>query len=398
MKKLLIIFLLFLTIPLTGCADLSDEYFPNDTRNSMDEAMDLLKTYSDHLEDYYDEHYPNSDEMFDIKIAEGYVPLNAYKDSYTRDELVNYHLTDSRWFMLENEFKFAMFHLDNIFSFGVDECKNTVEGKYCKYKEVTNNEIMFQLEGNELFIKLILTNDLQEYTHKYHFRYEDELVSLDYSFIGMDTSVDEILSYRYLYYKEDEIQKSIFRVPNHTPGGDYIEYQEEYNLVTGDYTRKHETNEECELWYYNAINNELYHINKVNEDFENFVYIIFNGTKEQIKYSSSLASYSINFSEISGWDYLERVNDSHDFKMYHNNTLIDGLTVRIQFSCGEFVHGSFNVDEFENDVLNLSNYEFSFPYSNQFYIDKETFFVENFNQIIEDANMELPGYDKVATE
>ena len=398
MKKLLILFLLLLTVPLTGCANLSDEYFPNETKNSMEEAMALFKTYSDHLENYYDEHYPKG--VTDITEDERYIAVDTYKDTYSRDELLNYDLTDNRMFLVINEFEFVLYKLDEIYSFGVDECSKTPEGKLCKIEGLldTDNAIMFQMEGTDIVLELIITSDIKVYTHTYYFRYEEDKVTLDYSFTTEVLSSSEITSYRNTYYKEDEVQKSYFKETGFDIEGKYLEYQEEYNLITGDFTRKHEGKDDCDLWYYNSSNNELYYIHKVNEDYEGFNYTVFNGKKEQIKYYSDRELYWVNFSEIPGWDYLVRKDNSSYFEMYLNNEIPEGLTVAIQFRYGEYVYGEFSKEELTDDVLNLSKFGLSLPYSNQFFADKESFIIDNFNTILEDAGMELPGMDAVATE
>ncbi len=399
MKRLFIVALLLVVLPLAGCTKLSNEYFENNTLNHVDDAMDLFEGYTNHMMEYYIENYPIISEMFDIKTADSYIPFTGSLDSIQRHELLNYHLTDNRGYLVNNHMTTVLEQIAYIYSFGISECPNAKEDKVCTSDELPGTSIRVLMEDKEVIVEYTKIVDTEYYTqykatYFYHFRYEEELLVLDFSYEETSIDTDEAYLSMYLYYKENTVEQSKYRTHYESDNSYYKEVEINFNLLSMDYTKKVETHESASISYYNNENNEKFSIEVENGDYRNFAYTIYNGTKKIVSLINDKTLYAVNFSEVAGWDFLELTSGENEYNIYYNNIQIEDLTVFLNTYSGEYVFQNFKTETtFDDDLLSLSKFGLSLPYDTQYFEDKENYFMDNIDKIIHEANIEPIGVD-----
>lgn len=387
MKKTLLVLIVITIFSLSGCTDLPQDNFTNETRDHLDEAMDVFEPYKDHLQQYYENTYPDFGLMHDISEAESYIYVEPYKDRYFRQELLNYHINDDRYFMSENVVQVALAQVDRIYNFGVTMCKNPKEGAYCTNNEVNGISLMFQKEGVKVYIEYTVTTGSTVQQYRYLFDGLDESIFIDFHYRVTNSETNAIIKDANMVYKEDDLEMTVYNDYSGLHGTDYFEKMTIFDFTTKDYIKKYNTSEFTKLWFYNEDNEELYYGKQVNDVLEDFQYSVFSGTKLALRYNYTGHQYYVNLSEISGWDRLDKVMGS-TYKPYYNGLPLEEIEARIEFRYGEYVYVEFSAEEpFEEEVLNLSKFGLSLPYDSTFFQDKYEYYSDNFNQIILENNL-----------
>lgn len=385
MKKITTAILVFLfIISLSSCAKLPQDYFTNETRDSVDDALILFETYTDHIKEYYEETYPTESSLGNISLVEGYEIVTPYEDEYHRDDFVNYHLTDHRYIKATNDMTRVLYQVDEIISFVEDECTKLKEGAYC---ESDNNEgvsLMFQMEEEELVFEYVI-EELRNITiTTFHFRTEEDKVVLEFKHDSKSKSTDSILGTMDLYYKEDDYEKS--SVSDAIPGG--FESEIKHDLKNEKFYRVLKRNGFYYLWYiaddeqYSVITTNEFKDSYTTEDLSYFTYTKFNGNKKVYEYNKEDEEFFINLLEFPGWDRIEIDDSNFTYRIYNGTQEINNLAVRFEFTRGQYVY------------VNTSNpfdLGLDMPFTLTLIEEKEEYITENFISIIEESGIPLPG-------
>lgn len=388
MRKIItfIVVVLFI-ISLSSCTKLPQDYFTNETRDSVDDALVLFETYVNHLKEYYEETYPNVSDFSYITLEDGYQTVTPYDDEYHRDDLVNYAITNHTSVLAYNDMARVLEQVDDIILFMNEECAKLKEGTYCESENNENLNLMFQMEEDELVVEYVI-EELRNYTTvTLHFKTEEEKVILEFDLELQLKSEDHIRSFARLHYKEDDYEKS--SIQEEIPGGYVSEIN--HDLENNKFYRTIKRNGYYYLWYY--VDGEQYHVTTTDEikdsytteGFNYFTYTLFNGNKKVYEYSKENEEFFINLLELPGWDRLVIDDNNFTYTLYNGIQEIDNLTARVEFDHGEYVYVN---------TCNPFDIGLDMPFTLTLIDDKEEYITENFISIIDESGFPLPGIEE----
>ncbi len=387
MKRIYIGVTFFLLVFLSGCAKLPQDYFTNTTRDSIDDALVLLKGYKDDLQEYYTETYPNEFVYSDISGIDGYETVNPSKAEYDRDEFVNYNLTDHRRHGQFSHLSVVLTQIDEVITLA-EKCDKLKEGVFCASDEEDGASIMFQMEEKQLVF--VYNVDIERRTYRtvfeYHFQMEDEKVVLTHHYDMKSKSTDGIIEELDLEYKEDNYENSTLyqKLPNATTYMYKHDIQNEkfYNIIKTSqfYTLSYITTDE----YFAITTQNNSKDTYIEDDFELFTYEKYNGNKKVFGYDGDNNEFFVNLSEISGWNRIVRTTNGTTFVLYSDMSVIENLSAMVEFDKGEYAY---------TRTVNPFNIGLNIPFTVTIINEKEEFITENFISIIDESGFGRPGLD-----
>ncbi len=389
MRKMLVVTLsVIIVLTLSGCSkELPQNYFPNTTVDSLEDTMKIVEDYVDILDEYYQETYTTSDNLFTPNENDSYVNIQRNKDAYYRYELINYLLVDHRVYKLNNNFSTASFPLYAVLNFALEECLTLEEGETCKRKS-DNKRLTYIAEEDQIVIEYSNEDTYFDWKYKYHFRVVEEKLVMDFDIQAI--SIEDHLVYKtgYVHFKEDGYEVSSMAVKN-------FDTREIHHDIKDDtFLRIDKTDADYEVWYYE--NDELYHIKTTNDykeaytenDLSKYVYTKYatNKSKKMVfSYDREKHEYLVNFSEIPGWNYMVNIDETSQYKLYQDDTEIEGFTVLIEYEYAGYVSKIFE------GTTTFDSIGITLPFSNSMMISKQEMFLLNFKDTIIENGFNVPG-------
>lgn len=392
MRKINILLFLIIVLSLSGCTKLDNELFENETLNHLDEALEYINIYSDKLTTYYEKNYPEFEDHGDPSILDkpSYIDSSIDSNSFYRHELINYHLTDHRFYKstTSNDIDIARKAILEIKDFAVTNCNESLkEGKKCT-EEGSYRELSFVMENDNIVLDFQNYNESNAETLTYYFHIKTDInnrmiLTFHYEKVDEDKENKEKVI---LYYEEGILlEGSYYELSVHHPEGLFIKTYTD--LLKNDYYYQIYTVDEDRLGYFNANEQALYQISKIDDHFANFYYQEFHGNKWTIEYRETIGNFkgSINIMEFPNWDRVDRENVTDDYRLYYGEEEITSVFLTVEVISYEDIRVSVpHIPTIESILFN--KFGVSSEYTEDFFIDKRSYIINNFEEIKEKVN------------
>jgi hypothetical protein len=381
---------------LTGCSNenLVNDYFENKKSDDIEVLWDVLDIYDVFISDQYETYSKTSYGHENIDVSDNYIPAN-FDNIVNKNDLVNYELTDNRSYLV-GSLSYTYLEVSKHKDFVNEHCENIKEGIKCDGQNDDEYFTYYVNEDNAYILYGQIVNEYLVYQHEMYFYInEDGKKVFDYKVLSL--SSDPFLPSNHAFRSiviEDEGETS-YTCWN---------FDDEEENVGLKYS--YQDFQDGSLISINANRYLMYQINYFNPEKD----IYYKGSIESnvvtmldlevyddsillVKMNPPRGYYKLNMMPIDGWDTILEIDD-HDYPKNYK-MVIEGLSmyspmiVHLEDRTGEYIYYEYSAfrEEVPNDILDLSRFGLSSPYTHQFYSNEVDYFNSNYPGLLEDADM-----------
>jgi hypothetical protein len=396
MKKIGILICMISVFMLTGCSNenLVNDFFDNKKSDDIEVLWDVMDTYDAFIKDQYETYAKTSYGNESIEISDSYLPV-TFNNIINKSDLLNYELTDNRSY-IEGSLSYTYLEMSNHKNFVNDHCQNIKEGIQCD-GDNSDEYFTYYVNDNQVYILYgQVINAYLTYRYEMHF-YINENGKKVFDFIVISMSSD-------LYLPANNVYRSIVVEDEGETYYTCWNFDDEEGNVGLEYTY-HDFQEGS--WLSVIVNRfEMYQINyfdpekdiyyRSNIDSNVITFLDLEVYDDHIllaKMNPLKGYYKLNMMPISGWDKIVEIDDQDYPKNYElfveGSSINDSMIVHLESRTGEYIYYEYRVirEEVPNDILDLSRFGLSSPYTLQFYLDEVAYFTATYPSLLEDANM-----------
>lgn len=400
MKKITVIILFLLILSLSACKNqdhLINDYFENEESDDISILWDVVHEYNRFISDSYQQYlrstYPL--ETRSVQHLNDYILYDQTGKIY-KEDMINYELTDNRSYLIEGS---------DIYFYLFDSWISIFEGLYCDdiqegvkcYGSNETEYLMYYVSGDEAYVEYNqIINGLNEHLQKMYY-YINELEEKVFEYTHYQKDIDQI---EYDSITKTTLIEGLGEVAytcgscNLNERTGWLKYSA-VNFFTGG--RKYIYHFEDDSYMIKLLNgrtNEFYW-GFVDEDEAELVsYEAYDGHIKLVELNPFKRSFKINLNALDGWSYIEKLDANQtglDYQLYdENELLIDNILVRLAVIEGDYVYYDYEGEEsvIPNDILNMSRFGLDAPYSMDYFLDQEEYFMHIYPLILENAHMD----------
>lgn len=382
-KVMMIIVLGIVLLSLCGCTnELDDNLFDNTTTNHIDEAQVLLDKYTSSLQITNESIYSNNVNTF-ISNDESYIYNDIEEDEVLRHKLINYHLSNHKWFknITGEVFLSTIDTLSDITLFISENCDQLIEGDTCKSAD-SMYSFVFQMEDNSIHLIYSRINESYGFTYDFYIYTVSSNMALELTSIRYDDGYHEEMDLN--YYENDSIESRLLTTSKQYPAG--VTSESLYDYETGNHYFVKNIDNSKHIQYFDGESNALYYLIEQNQIPYYFRYEEYNYDKLIVSYSEDV--YKVNLMEFPGWDRLIKLSDNglyekDTYLVYDGYQQLNDLIATFESEKGEYVLGIIETEQqFSDDVLSLSKYGFESEYNQDYFNQKEEYMNNKYISII----------------
>lgn len=400
MKKITLIMLLLLILSLSGCSNkehLINAYFVNEEDDDISVLWDVLNEYDRFISDSYEQYlgstYPRDTRS--IQHLNDYVLYDQTGKIY-KEDMINYDLTDNRSYLIEGS-DIYFYRFDSWISIFEDlYCDDIQEGVKC-YATDQIQYLLYYVDGDEAYVEYNdVINGTSEHLQKMYY-YTNELNEKVFEYTHYNRDIDQI---EYDYITKTTLIEGVGEIAytcalcNISERTGWLKYSA-VNFFTGD--RKYIYQGEDDFYMIKLLDGRTnkFYWGTVSEG-QGYLELFeaYEGKIKLVELNPFRRRFTINLNALDGWSYIEK-QDAHPYELnYHlydeNELLIDNILVRLVVTEGDYAYYDYDGEDsiIPDDILNMSRFGLEAPYSMDYFLDQEQYFMHIYPLILEIAHMD----------